>query len=66
MNKACDINFENSILKKKSVNSMELLKAMLEKDPSKRMSAIDCLKHEYFSEVLETDELAQKMILLYN
>ena len=41
MNKLYQIDFDGRVLKRRSKNCMDLLKAMLEKDPSKRMSAID-------------------------
>ena len=66
MNKLCDINFESKSLKKRSPNCLKLLRAMLEKDPEERISAIDCLKHEYFNEVLEGDGQVHRMLLLYN
>jgi len=66
LNKLCEIDFGVKGLNKRSSNCLELLKGMLAKDAKERMSAIDCLKHEYFSEVLETDGQVQRMLLLYN
>jgi len=49
-NKKCIIDFSSKALKKVSASAYDLLKKMLEIDPTKRPSAVDCLSHDFFIE----------------
>lgn len=49
-NKKCVIDFSNKMLKRVSSSAFDLLKKMLETDPTKRPSAIECLQHDFFIE----------------
>ena len=48
MNKACKISYDG--FDEFSPTCLDLLKSMLKKDPSKRLSALECLSHDYFLE----------------
>jgi len=48
MNKACKIKFDG--FGDFSPACVSLLKKMLEKEPEKRLSALQCLEHDYFLE----------------
>ena len=49
-NKKCQIDFSHKSLKKVSNSAFQLLKRMLEIDPTKRPSALDCLSSDFFLE----------------
>ena len=49
-NKKCKINFDHKSLNSKSP-AVDLLKMMLEKDPKKRISAADALKHPFMASI---------------
>jgi len=49
-NKQCKIDFSHKALKRVSTSAFDLLKKMLETDPTKRPSAVDCLAHDFFIE----------------
>ena len=49
-NKQCKIDFTHKSLKKVSGSAFDLLKKMLETDPTKRPSALDCLSSDFFIE----------------
>jgi len=49
-NKKCIIDYTAKALKKISSSAYDLLKKMLEIDPTKRPSAVDCLSHDFFIE----------------
>ena len=47
-NRVCEVNFELEELKVKvSSTAIDLLKKMLEKNPEKRITARDCLRHKW-------------------
>lgn len=47
-NKKAKINFKIKELKKVNEIAFDLLKKMLELEPENRLTAVECLKHEYF------------------
>merc|ERR1712080_112097 len=53
-NKACKIDYNQKAFKRATASAIELLKKMLETDPSKRFSAVDCLSHDFFIENEQT------------
>ena len=48
MNKACKISFDAKCFKEIASECLDLLKAMLEKDPKNRLSSGESLKHKLF------------------
>jgi len=65
MNQACIIDFTGRYILKQDESCQELLKLMLVADPEKRPSALECLKHGYFKEVIDGDKHVQKLFMLY-
>ncbi len=62
-NRACDFDFSQEKYQEISPLALDLLKKMLEKDPSKRVSAKRALQHVYFtsgSAKMDVEELADK------
>ncbi|CAD8082037.1 unnamed protein product [Paramecium primaurelia] len=58
-NKECQINFDIKQLSKGPKFLKNLLKKMLKVDPSDRYSAEECLKHQYFQEIFNQDDLIE-------
>ncbi len=54
-NKVCDINFNNPKLKKYP-RALELIKKMLEKSVSKRITAHESLQHDFFTSISTDDD----------
>ncbi len=50
-NRACDFDFSQQKYQEISPLALDLLKKMLEKDPSKRISAKKALTHVYFTSI---------------
>jgi len=61
MNKRCKVNYALLDTKFVSVEAISLLKSMLEKNPEKRLSASDCLDHDFFNTV--PDEINLKYVV---
>ncbi|CAD8127845.1 unnamed protein product [Paramecium sonneborni] len=56
-NKNCQINYDIKQIMKGPQNLKNLLKKMLKSDPIDRYSTAECLKHEYFQEIFNSDDL---------
>ncbi|CAD8182538.1 unnamed protein product [Paramecium octaurelia] len=56
-NKACQINYDIQQLNKCPQELKSLIKLMLKADPADRCTAEECLKHEYFQEIYNQDDL---------
>ncbi|CAD8162420.1 unnamed protein product [Paramecium pentaurelia] len=56
-NKACQINYDIPQFNKGPQHLKNLLKKMLKADPDERYTAEECLKHEYFQEIYNQDDL---------
>lgn len=48
-NKLCEIDLEKKEYENLSMEAKDLLRHMLEKDPSQRISAQEALQHAYFT-----------------
>ena len=58
-------NFNNSAFSKVSNNGTDLLLKLLEKDPEKRLSAIDSLNHPWFKQFKLDSTISQKRLSLF-
>ncbi|CAD8199164.1 unnamed protein product [Paramecium octaurelia] len=59
-NQECKINFDIKSLKKGPQNLRRLMKKMLKADPADRYTAEECLKHQYFQEMLQSNDQTDK------
>jgi len=48
-NKECEVDLEKKEYENLSIQAKDLLRRMLEKDPARRITAADALRHEYFT-----------------
>ncbi|CAK94349.1 unnamed protein product (macronuclear) [Paramecium tetraurelia] len=62
-NQECKINFDHKSLKKGPYNLRKLLKKMLKADPANRYTADECLKHQYFQQIFNQEDLTDKVVL---
>ncbi|CAD8127897.1 unnamed protein product [Paramecium sonneborni] len=56
-NKGCQINYDIKQISKGPQHLKSLLKKMLKVDPIDRYSTAECLKHQYFQEIFNEDDL---------
>ena len=54
-NRACDFNFGREVYNTLPLHTFDLLTRMLEKDPSRRISADTALNHPYFTGLMEAE-----------
>lgn len=74
LNKECVIDYESQIYQNVPKTALELLKSLLEKDPSKRITAEEALNHQFVSlygktisrELVPTNQSSANTTILFN
>lgn len=64
-NRACDFFLDSPDYQLISRSAHSLLKGMLEKDPRKRISAADALKHPYLASEMEIERPQSPKVVFY-
>ncbi|CAD8197215.1 unnamed protein product [Paramecium pentaurelia] len=59
-NKDCQIDFDDSLFKSAPIQMQDLIKSMLQKKPSYRLSSTECLRHPYFKELAKQQQIKQE------
>ncbi|CAD8116784.1 unnamed protein product [Paramecium sonneborni] len=59
-NKDCQIDFEDSLFKSAPIQMQDLIRSMLQKKPSYRLSSSECLRHPYFKELVKQEQIKQE------